>query len=198
MIKAIIFDFGGVFSIDDNIPKFLQTNSERLGIDPEEVGKISLAIWQEARVGKIDSNIFWEKLGALAKMKPENFKKYFTESFGFRQELYDYVKKNLYGKYKLAILSNQIESWLEPILEEKKFKEIFDVIVTSYNTGFAKPDIKIYEKVLQDLKLPADQCIYVEDRPANLEPAKNLGMYVIEFKKFDQFIADLDNLLGKR
>ncbi|MDP2104267.1 MAG: HAD family phosphatase [Candidatus Gracilibacteria bacterium] len=195
MIKAIIFDFGGVFSTDDDIREFWQNNAEKLGVDAEEANRISLSIWFEARVGKIDSTIFWEKLGAFTKMSPESFKKYFIEYTGFRDELHQFVKKNLYGKYKLAILSNQIESWLEPILEEKKFREIFDIIITSYNTGLVKPDREIYEKVIQDLNLKAEECIYIEDRPKNLEPAKNLGMNVIEFRDYDSFLKELDFLL---
>ncbi|EKD29916.1 MAG: hypothetical protein ACD_78C00214G0002 [uncultured bacterium (gcode 4)] len=195
MIKAIIFDFGGVFSTDDDIREFWQNNAEKLGVDAEEANRISLSIWFEARVGKIDSTIFWEKLGAFTKMSPESFKKYFIEYTGFRDELHQFVKENLYWKYKLAILSNQIESWLEPILEEKKFREIFDIIITSYNTGLVKPDREIYEKVIQDLNLKAEECIYIEDRPKNLEPAKNLGMNVIEFRDYDSFLKELDFLL---
>ncbi|MFZ2835137.1 MAG: HAD-IA family hydrolase, partial [Candidatus Moraniibacteriota bacterium] len=163
MYKAIIFDFGGVFSINDDIQEFWLNNAVKLNVDSQKANEIGLSIWLEARVGKIDSNIFWEKLGAFVGMDAFKFKKYFVEYTGFRDELYAYVKNNLQGKYKLAILSNQIESWLEPILEEKKFREVFDVIVTSYDVGFAKPDIEIYKKVLERLNLEAGECIYIED-----------------------------------
>ncbi|MFZ2193259.1 MAG: HAD family phosphatase [Candidatus Moraniibacteriota bacterium] len=196
MYKAIIFDFGGVFSINDDIQEFWLNNAVKLNVDSQKANEIGLSIWLEARVGKIDSNIFWEKLGAFVGMDAFKFKKYFVEYTGFRDELYAYVKNNLQGKYKLAILSNQIESWLEPILEEKKFREVFDVIVTSYDVGFAKPDIEIYKKVLERLNLEAGECIYIEDRIKNLEPAKILGMKTIEFKNYKQCVEDLEMLLG--
>jgi len=108
----------------------------------------------------------------------------------------EYVKNKLQGKYKLAILSNQIKSWLEPILEEKKFGEIFDTIVTSYEVGSAKPDIKIYKEVLGKLNVKAEECVYIEDRIKNLEPAKILGMKTIEFKNYNQCVKDLEEILA--
>ncbi|MFA5994243.1 MAG: HAD family phosphatase [Parcubacteria group bacterium] len=196
MYKAIIFDFGGIFSMDDDIKEFWKNNATKLKIDPQEANETGIPIWLEARIGKIDSNMFWEKLGPLAGMSAVEFKRYFIGYTGFRDELLDYVKNNLRGKYKLAILSNQIESWLEPILEEKKFREIFEVIVTSYETGFAKPDLEIYKKTLEKLDVQADGCIYIDDMIKNLEPAKALGMKTIEFKNYNQCIEDLEKILG--
>ncbi|KKQ56686.1 MAG: HAD-superfamily hydrolase, subfamily IA, variant 3 [Parcubacteria group bacterium GW2011_GWA2_38_13] len=195
MIKAIIFDFGGIFNIRDSLKIFWQDNADTLKVDPEKAFAISLPLWRKARIGNIDSEIFWEKLGACAKMSPENFKKYFIEYTGYREEMLEYIKKNLKGKYKLAILSNQIKTWIEPILKEKKFEEVFDVIITSYNTGFAKPDIRIYKKAIQALGVKAQECIYIEDKPRNVGPAEALGMKVILFQSYDQCINDLNNLL---
>ncbi len=195
MYKAIIFDFGGVFSTDVDIREFWQNNSGKLGVNPEEADSLSKSLWDEARLGKIDSMLFWERLGKLAGMSAADFKDYVLEKAEFRDEMYQYVREKLLGKYKLAILSNQIESWLEPILKEKRFDEMFDVIVTSYNTGLAKPDPEIYRKVVEFLGVEAEECIYVEDRPKNLEPAKALGMAVVEYKNYGQFIKELDQLL---
>ncbi|MFZ2188808.1 MAG: HAD family phosphatase [Candidatus Moraniibacteriota bacterium] len=194
MIKAIIFDFGGVLCVNDDLPKFWQENGDKLGVDPEDARKVGVPIWMEARVGKIDSNVYWEDLGVLAKMSAEEFRKYFIEYTGFRDELYTYIKKELKGKYKLAILSNQIKSWFEPIAEEKKFKAVFNVIVTSYGTGIAKPEIEIYKKTIKELGVEASECVFVEDRPKNIEPAEKLGMQVIEFKDFNQFVGDLEKI----
>lgn len=196
MLQAIIFDFGGVFSVEADIKKFLQNNAIKFKIDPEEVNKISSAIWAEARLGKIDSNIFWEKLGELVDMDPLEFKKYFIENTTLVEyKLYDFVKYHLKGKYKLAILSNQIESWLETVLEENNFREVFDFIITSYNTGLAKPDLAIYQKTLEILDLKAEECLFIDDLAQNLAPAKELGMQTILFENYEQFLGDLNKVL---
>ena len=196
MLEAIIFDFGGVFSVEADIKKFLQNNALKFKIDPEEVNKVSSAIWAEARLGKIDSNIFWQKLGELVGMEEIEFKKYFIENTTLiEHDLYDFVKYNLKNKYKLAILSNQIESWLETVLEENDFREVFDFVITSYNTGLAKPDIAIYQKALEILKLKAEECLFIDDLPQNLVPAQELGMQTILFENYEQFLVDLNKIL---
>ncbi len=196
MLKAIIFDFGGVFSVEADIKKFLQNNAIKFKIDPEEVNKISSAIWAEARLGKIDSNIFWEKLCELVGMDSLEFKKYFIENTTLVEyNLYDFVKYNLKGKYKLAILSNQIESWLETVLEENNFREVFDFVITSYNTGLAKPDLAIYQKTLEILDLKAEECLFIDDLAQNLVPAQTLGMQTILFENYEQFLGELNKVL---
>ncbi|PLX24694.1 hypothetical protein C0580_04245 [Candidatus Parcubacteria bacterium] len=194
-IKAIIFDFGGVFSVDDDIKKFWKNNAENFGVDPEAANKITLAIWLEARVGKIDSNLFFSEAAKFVGQDEKKYKKYFIEYTGYRPELYEFIKKELYGKYKLAIISNQIESWFEPIIKEEKLNDLFGTIITSYGAGVAKPEKDIYLKALDALKLSASECIYIDDRPKNLEPAASLGMKTILFSSFDQFKIDLQKLL---
>ena len=88
-----------------------------------------------------------------------------------------------------------LQTWCH-ILEEKKFGEIFDTIVTSYEVGSAKPDIKIYKEVLGKLNVKAEECVYIEDRIKNLEPAKILGMKTIEFKNYNQCVKDLEEILA--
>lgn len=195
MYKAIVFDFGGVFSINDDIQKFLEDNAAKFNIDLAEAKSIWLPLWLNARIGKIDSNIFWEKLGSFVKMDAVEFKKYFIGCTGFRNDLYGYVENKLRGKYKLAILSNQIKSWLGPILEEKKFRELFDVIITSYDVGLAKPDVEMYKMVLEKLNVKAKECVYIDDAEKNLEPAQALGVKTIEFKNYNQCVEVLEELL---
>lgn len=196
MLKAIIFDFGGVFSDKANLEKFIQNTIVKFKIDPEEVNKVYSVIWAEAQLGKIDSNIFWEKLGELVGMDSLEFKKYFIENTTLiERNLYEFVKYHLKGKYKLVILSNQIESWLETVLEENNFREVFDFVITSYNTGLAKPDLAIYQKTLEILDLKAEECLFVDDLPKNLVPAQKLGMQTILFENYEQFLGDLNKVL---
>lgn len=196
-IKAIIFDFGGVFKKNDDFVKFWQKNAKEFNVDEDFIIKKSLEIWLQARVGEIDSNIFWEEQGRAVGMSTEEFKTYFINSTSFCDELLEYVKNNLVGKYKLAILSNQIESWFELIIKKRGLKEIFNPIVTSYNEKVAKPDIEIYKRTIEKIGEKAENCIYIDDVAKNLEPAKQLGMKTVLFKEYRNFLEDLNNILNQ-
>ena len=92
------------------------------------------------------------------------------------------------------MLSNHIEDWLEELIEKHKLNQIFDSIVTSYNSGMAKTDINIYKKIVNDLDVKSNECIYIDDLEKNLPPAEELGMKTILFKDLEQLKEELKNL----
>lgn len=56
------------------------------------------------------------------------------------------------------------------------FPRIFDITFTRF---IPKPNPEAYHQVLQELRLEGRHCMMVEDLPANLKPAKELGMATV-------------------
>lgn len=92
---------------------------------------------------------------------------------------------------------------------EKFFPHIFDITFTNY---IPKPNPEPYQQILDFLNLPGEDCMLLEDLPANLLPAKKLGMITVlvgqvpvrVVDSFDGFvdykiedILELGNLLEK-
>jgi putative hydrolase of the HAD superfamily len=97
---------------------------------------------------------------------------------------------------RTAVLSN---SWgLHPFdpYTHWGLAERFDAMVLSEHTGTRKPDPAIYKLAARRLDLPCDACVFVDDLPHNLEPARALGMAVIHKTDPDQVVAELEVLLG--
>ena len=59
---------------------------------------------------------------------------------------------------------------------ESFFPQIFDIVFTRY---IPKPNPEPYEQVLECLGLEGKECLMIEDIPANLKPAKDLGMTTV-------------------
>ena len=59
---------------------------------------------------------------------------------------------------------------------ERYFPEIFDIIFTRF---IPKPNPQPYRQVLEHLSLDGRDCMMIEDMPANLKPAKDLGMTTV-------------------
>ena len=57
-----------------------------------------------------------------------------------------------------------------------------------------KPDPIIYQLLLDRASHPASACVYIDDKPEYLGPAKSLGMQAIAFKNVSQLAADLKEL----
>lgn len=94
------------------------------------------------------------------------------------------ILKILHTKgYKLGIIANQ-NPGTEARLEFWGVRQYFDIIATSTEIGYAKPDIKIFEKAFEIANCTANECIMVGDRLDNdIVPAKSLGMATIWIKQ---------------
>jgi putative hydrolase of the HAD superfamily len=72
----------------------------------------------------------------------------------------------------------------------------FDVIVESSKVGVRKPEARFYEIACELLGVTPDECIFLDDLGINLKPAAAMGMSTIKVNSEDQAIADLSAALG--
>ena len=70
----------------------------------------------------------------------------------------------------------------------------FDSTVISCEVGYKKPEKEIFLIALSKLKLPANECVFIDDREEHLNMPKELGFHVVHFKNNEQLINDLKNL----
>ena len=57
-----------------------------------------------------------------------------------------------------------------------------------------KPDPAIYKLLLSRYGLKAEECVFLDDTPANVEAAKALGMQGIRFLDKEQAEAELQKM----
>jgi putative hydrolase of the HAD superfamily len=75
--------------------------------------------------------------------------------------------------------------------------ELFDGVVISGEEGFRKPDPRMYELGAERIGVAPADCIFVDDLPFNLDPARELGMAVVHHTAASDTLAELDRLLGR-
>ena len=97
--------------------------------------------------------------------------------------------------YKLSILSNHAKEWLEHCEEKFNFHELFDTRVYSYDVGASKPDLRMYQAVLAQLKTTADKCLFIDDSDINTGAAEALGFRTIVFTTASELERDLNRVL---
>ncbi len=102
-------------------------------------------------------------------------------------------------KGKKIIFTNASFTHAKNILKkigiEKYFDSIFDIKDANY---IPKPNLITYKKVLHKYNLNAAKTIMIDDLPANLKSAKNLGIKTILIKKkFDRKIYNYVDLVSK-
>ena len=53
---------------------------------------------------------------------------------------------------------------------------MFDDYILSYEVGYMKPHPEIYIEALKKARARAEECVFLDDLPENIEGAQRLGM----------------------
>ena len=93
--------------------------------------------------------------------------------------------------YELLYLSDNTQDRVDYLEAAYRFMHRFVAGVFSHDAVMRKPDPRIYELLLEKATRPAVACVYIDDKPAMLVPAENMGMTVIAFDNPDQVEVDL-------
>ncbi len=113
----------------------------------------------------------WNKNRLLAKPFPETME----------------VLEQLSGKYKLGLISNTDPFSIEPLIEKFGFNEHFPSIALSYQEGKLKIDQGLYDKVLGEMDLSAEEVVMVGDSmESDIVSAKNAGIRAILVDRRDK------------
>ena len=189
MIKAIIFDCFGVI-ITDSLSVMLD---EVRSSNPAKAKKI-LDYIERANKGLMDTT---EARRAVAKEMDISLDEYIHKLFGNgvkNQPLLEYVKE-LRKEYKIAMLSNVSSGGLEARFSESELSEHFDVVVASFDIGFAKPQAQAYEITADKLGVRCDECVMIDDRQDYCIGARAAGMQAILYESLEQTKGEIQKLL---
>lgn len=80
--------------------------------------------------------------------------------------------------------------------DRSRFAELFDGVVISSDEGLRKPDPAIYALGAQRIGLEPGACVFVDDLPGNLKPARAMGMATVHHVEVDRTLGELEELLG--
>lgn len=78
-------------------------------------------------------------------------------------------------------------------VERFPFLNWFDGTVVSAFEGVAKPDVAIFELLLDRFDLDPAETILIDDSPANIEAARSVGMQAVEFESPERLRRRLED-----
>ncbi len=201
MIKNIIFDFGDIFiNLDKQI---IFREAQKYGGTPQltpELQKIN----NDFEVGAISPDEFILALrGVYPKATPQEITDIWN---GMLLDFPDYrldfisnlAKKN---EYRLFLLSNTNAIHI-PYLAEKwgqerfnRFKNCFEKFYLSQEIRMRKPDAEIFEFVLNENGLKAEETFFIDDTEENTDAAEKLGIRCWNLQVGKEDIIDLNSRL---
>jgi putative hydrolase of the HAD superfamily len=98
------------------------------------------------------------------------------------------------GRYFIAAINNEPFELNQYRIEAFELKRNFIVFFSSCYAGTRKPDPAIFRLALQVTQRPAEECVFIDDRPLNLESPRRLGLNVIHYQNPPQLRSELAGL----
>lgn len=187
MIKAIIFDCFGVLTTDSWLP----FKAKYFGHDPSLMEQAT-NLNKQTNAGLISYNDFLQAVAALAGTTASEAHLDIANNIP-NKPLFKYIKE-LKDGYKIGMLSNAADNWLEVLFSPSE-AAVFDVVALSYEMGFVKPDPRAYRVVVERLGVSLDECVFIDDQERQCVGAREVGMHAITYRDVDQVQADLGKLI---
>ena len=107
----------------------------------------------------------------------------------------DWIRSMKAAGYRVYILSNYGEHTYHKTRESGlNFLPMVDGAIFSYTIQMVKPNAEIYEALCERFDLKPEECIFIDDLPANIEGAKAVGMQGIVFTGISDVLAELKKL----
>ncbi|RZW40293.1 MAG: hypothetical protein EX263_13355 [Flavobacteriaceae bacterium] len=108
----------------------------------------------------------------------------------------DFLKKlSAQHNFNLLLLSNTNELHIEYVKETvpfyDDFKTQFDQFYLSHEIHFRKPDTDIFEFLLSDNNLSAQECLFIDDTEENIITAKTLGFHTWHLDPVNEDVVTL-------
>ena len=196
-IDTVVFDIGNVLT-DFAWDKFLVFK----GYDDKMVERIAKATvysddWVEYDKGNLTNE---EIIARFVENDPE-IRSEIEDSFknidGIilkREKTIPWIRALKAAGYKVLYLSNFSKQALEGCPDAMAFLDETDGGILSYRDHVVKPGKEIYRLLEERFDLTPAKTVFIDDTPANIETAINIGWHGIVYKDYEQVEKELKDL----
>jgi len=198
-IKAVIFDYGNVLCLPQTAED-MAAMARVADIEPAEMHRLYWRTRVPFDRGDLSVDAYWNALAAeagrrLTAGQMEEIVRLDNESWSRPDSVMVRWAGHLRaGGIRTGVLSNMpitLRSWLAA---HARWLDDFDHQTFSCDVRLAKPEAAIYEHSLRGLDVAAADALFLDDKEANVESARRLGLHGLVFHSPERARAELDGV----
>jgi putative hydrolase of the HAD superfamily len=97
-----------------------------------------------------------------------------------RAEMVDLMAETRAAGLRLGALTNDMTEFHgQDWVDAQEYLKLFEVIIDAGLLGFLKPDPRAFGRAADELGLPPEQIVFLDDMPWNVEGARQVGLQAI-------------------
>ena len=202
MIRAVMFDFGGVIS-SSPFESFARFEAEH-GLPPGFIRTVNSTdpddnAWARLERAEVDVDTFGALWSAEARALGHDVDgRQVLEMLAgdIRPQMVAAIR-TCSASYKTACLTNNFARAEAVVSKEvASIYALFDAVLESRVLGVRKPDPRFYELACERLGVRPEECVFLDDLGVNLKPARALGMHTIKVSEPEPALDELGRLVG--
>jgi putative hydrolase of the HAD superfamily len=112
-----------------------------------------------------------------------------SKEYAETREILDRVASS--GRYFIGAINNEPLELNQYRIEAFNLRKDFAVFFSSCYVRSRKPEEMIFRVALEVTQRPPEQCLFIDDRPLNLENPRRLGMNAIHHQNAEQLRSEL-------
>jgi putative hydrolase of the HAD superfamily len=195
-LRAVVFDYGMVLTGSPNA----EAHDAMVRITGLPVDRFESLYWADRHAydeGKLTGIAFWQKFlreagltfqpAVVEEINRHDARMWTTQNPAMLAWQLQLKQRGLLT----AILSNIGDDVLASVERSFDWIHRFDVLVWSCQFGAVKPDPSIYLHTLAELGTLPGETLFIDDKLANVEAARELGIQAIEYSSVERLRADL-------
>ena len=198
-IEVILFDLGNVilpfnhFQIAERLSQFSRRREFQ---DPKKIFSYLFDLQEGAingfDLGKVPPREFFQAIKERLDLSVsfDEFVPIWCNIFVEDREVTRIIL-SLKRKWRLGLLSNTDPLHFNYIFSKVPVMRVFDKWILSYEVGFKKPAVQIFQKAMEWASVKAEKILYIDDTKEYVKVAASLGIQSIHFISASQLKEEL-------
>ncbi|WP_112480949.1 HAD family hydrolase [Vibrio variabilis] len=189
-IKNVVFDVGNVIVRWSPIEIVNLTFGTQGDASHQRAKQIfQNDIWLELNKGQLTEAETKTRYQAEIDLTPEECDRlfyYVKETQILLHGSIDLIKKLKAAGYRIFALTDNVHEIVAHLQQRYKFWGLFEHATVSAELGVLKPSDDIYQALLEQNNLVANETVFLDDMPYNVDGALKNGLHAIQFSSAEQ------------